>query len=148
MLQRNHSLIGALLFLLFVSGACRSTPPEKDGIDGVEGAPLVFTDKLLEEEVEGKSDGVALILMYRQNCGACQAFLPTLKRLAGRYEKKAIIGQIDVTEFPALKKKYGINTVPFIAFFKDGRCVEKLQGKKSEREVGRLEKKLDGYLKG
>lgn len=87
-----------------------------------------------------KSGSLALIDFWAPWCGPCHMMTPTIDKLAGDYEGRAVIGKVNVDDAPDLASKYGIRSIPALLFFKDGQVVDQLIGVQSE---GVLREKLD-----
>jgi thioredoxin 1 len=87
-----------------------------------------------------ESDLPALIDFWAPWCGPCQMMGPTIEKLAGDYEGKAVIAKVNVDDSPNLASKYGIRSIPALLFFKDGEVADQLVGVQSE-DV--LKEKLD-----
>lgn len=86
------------------------------------------------------SDKPALVDFWAPWCGPCQMMGPTIDKLAGDYEGKAVIAKVNVDDSPDLASKYGIRSIPALLFFKDGEVADQLVGVQSE-DV--LKEKLD-----
>jgi thioredoxin 1 len=100
---------------------------------------VIFTDKNFDEEVT-KAKGLVMVDFFAPWCGPCKMMAPFVDRLAETYKGKVKIGKLDVDGNPDTGNKFGIQSIPTILFFKDGKLVEQLVGFQSE-EV--LKKKLD-----
>ena len=61
-------------------------------------------------------------------CGPCRMLGPTIEKLAGQYEGKAIVGKVNTDEQPALAQRFGIMSIPTVIFFKDGREIDRKVG--------------------
>ncbi|MBD3292074.1 MAG: thioredoxin [Armatimonadia bacterium] len=87
-----------------------------------------------------QSDKPALVDFWAPWCGPCQMMGPTIDKLAGDYEGKAVIAKVNVDDSPDLASKYGIRSIPALLFFKDGEVADQLVGVQSEDQ---LKEKLD-----
>jgi thioredoxin len=102
-----------------------------------------FTDADFEAEVL-KSDIPVLVDFYAEWCGPCKMMAPVIEKLAGDYEGKIKIGKLDTEANQARAAEYGIQSIPTLIFFKDGKEVNKLMGFKSEEDLKPL---LEDLLK-
>ncbi len=102
-----------------------------------------FNDQNFEEEVI-KSDIPVLVDFYAEWCGPCKMMGPTIEKLASEYEGRIKIGKLDV-DANEKSQEFGIQSIPTLIFFKDGKAVDApLVGFKSEED---LRKRLDELLK-
>jgi thioredoxin 1 len=77
--------------------------------------PLTSTS--FEDAVSGP--GLAVVDFWASWCGPCRAMAPQFER-AARMRPKHRFGKVDVDAEPALAGKFGIRSIPTLAFFKDG----------------------------
>ena len=56
-------------------------------------------------------------------CGPCKMVGPIIEQLAVDYEGKAAVVKVDVDEEPELASKFGIQSIPTIILFQDGKQV-------------------------
>lgn len=61
-------------------------------------------------------------------CQPCRAIAPLVDQLAGEYEGRVKVANIDIDESPAVAQKYGIRGVPTLLMFKDGEVVDQQVG--------------------
>lgn len=61
-------------------------------------------------------------------CGPCKMLAPTFEALAKDYNGKAVFGKLDTDESPKTAMSLGINSIPTLIFFKDGKQVERMIG--------------------
>jgi thioredoxin 1 len=68
---------------------------------------------------------------------------PVLEQLAADYKGKARVGKVNVDEHSAIASKYGVQSIPTLLLFKQGKVVEQYIGATS-RDV--LSKLIDKHL--
>ena len=91
-----------------------------------------------------KSDRPVLLDFYADWCGPCVALLPTIEKLAAKYEGDFVIAKVNVDKNPEIAKQFSIRSIPALFFIKDQAVQEKLIGGQSE-DV--LESKIQSYTK-
>jgi thioredoxin 1 len=69
-----------------------------------------------------------LVDFYSTTCGPCRMLAPTIDKLAEQYEGRAIVYKVNVDRLPELAGRYGIQGVPSVLFFQDGKEVTRLMG--------------------
>jgi len=70
----------------------------------------------------------ALVEFGAEWCGPCRMQAPILKELARELSGQARVAAVDVDAEPALAARYGIRSLPTLAFFKDGTLRKTLVG--------------------
>ena len=65
---------------------------------------------------------------YATWCGPCKRLSPMLDELAGTLTNKIKFVKINVDEAPNLSQRFGIQTIPTLIFFKNGKVADKLIG--------------------
>ena len=86
-----------------------------------------ITQQNFEDEVLGSSVPV-LVDFWATWCGPCRMLSPVVDELAEKYEGKVKFGKINVDEQPRLAMNYGVESIPTLLLFKDGRAVDKSIG--------------------
>lgn len=94
----------------------------------------IFNDDNFEKEVL-KSDIPVLVDFFAEWCGPCKMMAPAIDELAKEYEGKWKIGKLDVDQAPKTAEAYGIQSIPTIAFFKDGQVVDKSIGFQAKEKI-------------
>ncbi|WP_198022652.1 thioredoxin [Anaerovibrio sp. RM50] len=98
-----------------------------------------FTTDNFDAEVMN-SDIPVLIDFYADWCGPCQMMGPVVKELASEYDGKIKIGKVNVDQQPELASKYGVRSIPYFAFIKDGILCDDITGSvPKSRLVSKLE---------
>ena len=95
---------------------------------------LHFTDENFEMEVK-KSTQPVVVDFYADWCGPCKMMAPIVEKLADEYQGKVKIGKLNVDEAPDTAGEFGIMSIPTLAFFRDGKLVEKIVGAVSRDEI-------------
>jgi thioredoxin 1 len=80
-----------------------------------------------------KSDVPVLVDFYADWCGPCQDVAPVLEELAR--ETNAKIVKVNVDHSPRLAAHYGINSIPHLKVFEDGKVVDEEVGLASKTRL-------------
>ena len=75
-----------------------------------------------------------LVDFYADWCGPCRMLAPVLEELAAEHPDARIV-KVNVNRNPGLAKKYGINSIPNLKVFKNGRVTGEFVGLASRSEL-------------
>ncbi|BBM37614.1 thioredoxin [Leptotrichia hofstadii] len=81
------------------------------------------------------ANGVALVDFWAEWCGPCKMQLPIIEEFSSEMEGKATIGKVNVDEELELAQSFGIQSIPTLILFKDGKPVKKLVGLHSKESL-------------
>ena len=81
------------------------------------------------------ANGVALVDFWAEWCGPCKMQLPIIEEFSSEMEGKATIGKVNVDEEVELAQSFGIQSIPTLILFKDGKPVKKLVGLHSKESL-------------
>lgn len=76
-------------------------------------------------------------------CMPCRMLAPVIEALARDYEGRVLFGKLNTDENINTALKFGINAIPTLLFFKDGKLIDRVTGALS-REL--LEARIKRYL--
>lgn len=76
--------------------------------------------------------GMTLVLFSAPWFAPCRLQEPILRRLASRFEGKAALGLVHFDKTPEAAGKLGIQGVPTVIIFKEGKEIQRLVGLQSE----------------
>jgi thioredoxin len=91
------------------------------------GNVTVVTDDSFEEQVVN-SDKPALVDFWAAWCGPCRLIAPHVEALASEYAGRAVVAKLDVDTSRKTAIKFGIQSIPTLLFFKDGKLVDRVIG--------------------
>ncbi len=88
---------------------------------------VTLTQETFEDEIK-KLGSPILVDFWAEWCGPCRMVAPVLEKLAEEYAGRVRIGKVNVDEQSSLATKYGIQSIPTLLLFKEGRVVEQTVG--------------------
>jgi thioredoxin len=91
------------------------------------GKALEVSDSTFEQEVLQSKEPV-LVDFWAVWCGPCKAIAPIVEELAGDYEGKLKVMKLDVDNNPQTAVAYGVQSIPTLLVFKDGKPAERIIG--------------------
>jgi len=69
-----------------------------------------------------------LVDFWASWCGPCHIIAPAIEELASDYDGQATVGKLNVDEQPSIAQQYGIQSIPSVLFFQDGKVVDQVVG--------------------
>ncbi len=90
------------------------------------------------DETVLKSKTPVLVDFYAVWCSPCRMQAPVLDELASELSGKIKVCKVNVDEAERLAINYGINSIPALLVFKDGKVVEKSVGLTSKAELSSM----------
>jgi thioredoxin 1 len=88
---------------------------------------VAVTDQNFEAEVL-RAPIPVLADFWAAWCGPCRAIAPAIEEIAAEYSGKLKVVKVDVDENPDVAMRYGVQSIPTVLLFKDGKAVERLIG--------------------
>ncbi|MEZ5146087.1 MAG: thioredoxin [Bacteroidales bacterium] len=117
-------VIGYIFFNFFAVRKRMNRPPSEN---------IKILDDRNFGQVVGK--GVSLVDFWAEWCGPCKVQGPIVDELADEMGEKANICKLDVDKNQNTARKYGIQNIPTMLIFKDGKPVDKLVGVKPKGAI-------------
>lgn len=75
-----------------------------------------------------KATKPALVDFYADWCGPCRRLAPIIEQIAKELAGKALVYKVDVDNLESVARKYGIESIPHIIVFSDGKPARQLVG--------------------
>lgn len=105
--------------------------------------PVAVSDNSFQSEVVDAKEPV-LVDFWAEWCGPCRMIAPVLEKIADDYASSLKIVKLDVDHNPQSAMKFGVQSIPTMILFKDGKEVERLIGYMPEQKLlGRLKPYLN-----
>ena len=92
------------------------------------------TDADFEEKVLSSPIPV-VVDFWAEWCSPCRMVAPVLEELAEECDGQVIIAKMDVDEHRETPSKFGIEAIPTMIFFKDGKEAAKIVGVESKANM-------------
>ncbi len=129
------ALYGAVLgaLLAFSSGSTTRTTSnyQEDQPTPGEGLIYIGTQEAFDQTIV-QAILPCLVDFYSDRCPPCRRLGPTIHELAEIYKGRAVVCKVNTTTARALTAAYGIQAIPAVLFFKNGKVVERLTGLKPQ----------------
>lgn len=97
------------------------------------------SDTTFEAEVLKSSEPV-LVDFFAEWCGPCKAMAPALDAVASELKGKVKVVKVDVDQNPSVTTNYGVQAMPTLLLFKDGKVAAQHTGAIVQK------KKLEDWL--
>jgi len=88
---------------------------------------IILTDQNFEQEVL-KSEKPVLVDMYSDWCPPCKIMAPFVEKISEEFSEKIKVGKMNVEQSPLTASQYGIEAIPTLLFFKNGKVIDKIVG--------------------
>ncbi len=84
----------------------------------------------------------ALIDFYGEWCSPCKMLAPIFNELAKEFQGKVFFGKIDIDKNPRTTAQFGVQSVPMVIAFQNGKPVGKLPGLRTYNDYDMILEKL------
>jgi thioredoxin 1 len=104
-------------------------------------SPITLTDFNFNQTVQKYP--LIVVDFWAPWCGPCRMVSPIIAQLASELAGKVIFGKVNVDENPRIASTFGIQSIPTISIFKNGRAVDGFVGAASKSQ---MRSKITAYL--
>jgi thioredoxin 1 len=103
--------------------------------------PIVLTDSNFNGEITKYP--LILVDFWAPWCGPCRTVSPIIEQLARTYSGKVTFGKINVDENRMIPASFGIQSIPTMMIFKNGRAIDVIIGALPKAQIEmKLKKQL------
>ena len=81
-----------------------------------------FTEEVL------KSDKKVVVDFWATWCGPCRMLAPELEKFANDFSSQVKVGKVNVDDEMELAMQFGIEVIPTLIVFENGKAVQKISG--------------------
>jgi len=104
---------------------------------------LRLTDENFEKEIQN-ADKPVVVDFWAEWCAPCSILTPILEKLVNEFEGKFILAKVNLNEARRTSQKYGIERIPMVILFQDGKPVSGFVGVRPEPLIRELLDKMLG----
>ncbi len=97
------------------------------------------------DQLRQKSGRVIVFDFYADWCGPCRRLSPILHEIATEKQGLVLVGKVNVDNSPELATRHGVQGIPDVRIFRDGKEVDRFVGLPGAAEVRR---RIEAQLKG
>lgn len=118
-----------------VCGNCGAKLEAGVGDGGDTSSPFTVTDASFASEVLGAKGVPVLVDFWAAWCGPCRMVAPVLDQLAEESAGRYRIAKLNVDENQQTAAQFGIQSIPTMLIFKDGKLVDRLVGAQPKQAI-------------
>jgi thioredoxin 1 len=101
-----------------------------------DGKPITLTDANFSTEVPKHQ--IMVVDFWAPWCGPCRMVGPVIEQLAKEYAGKVAFGKLNVDENPMVAGSYGVQSIPTMIAFQNGKAVDGILGAVPKAQIENL----------
>jgi putative thioredoxin len=93
------------------------------------------TQDFMTDVIEASKTTTVLVDFWAPWCGPCKQLMPTLEKVVNEAKGRIKLVKLNIDDHPAIPGQMGIQSVPAVLAFKDGRPVDGFMGAQPESQI-------------
>lgn len=106
----------------------------------------VTTESFMQDVIEASKSGPVVVDFWAPWCGPCKQLGPIIEKVA-RDTSGVQLCKMDVEKYPDVSQQMGVQSIPAVVAFVNGRPADAFMGAKPEGEVRKFFEKLAAHVK-
>ena len=106
------------------------------------GAIDVTTQSFMADVIEASRTRPVIVDFWAPWCGPCRTLGPVIERVVAEQKGRVTLAKMDIEQHPEIAGQMGIQSIPAVVAFVDGRPADAFMGAQPEAEVRRFVEKL------
>ncbi len=95
----------------------------------------VSTQTFMDDVIEASKAGPVVVDFWAPWCGPCKQLGPVIEKVVSEAGGRVTLAKMDIEKYPEVAGQMGIQSIPAVVAFVDGRPAEAFMGAKPESEV-------------
>ncbi len=120
-----------------LAGSVGKATPVNEPASAWSGPLVSEIEESAYEKFPYKSGRVVIIDFYADWCGPCRQLGPILDSIAPEHGGKVLVGRVNVDKLKQIAAKEGVNGIPDVRIYREGKLVDQFVGCPDESEVRR-----------
>lgn len=87
---------------------------------------IVLTKENFDEYINGELP--ILVDFWADWCGPCMKLAPTVEEIAAESDGSYLVGKVNIDEQPELAARFGVNAIPTVIVFQNGKEIKRSVG--------------------
>jgi len=121
----------ALLAMVFILGNDSLFGNNETALDK-DSAIVTLTSSNYDKEI---ASGLVMVDFWAPWCGPCRRMAPALEEVAKEYKESAKIGKLNVDNYKKFALDKGVEVLPTIIVYKDGKELTRIKGLASKADL-------------